>query len=358
VGRVRGWRTAARRLANEVHGRAAARALVAAAPFLALALARGDQVFFNTALVAISTLIASERASLTSLGVLLHGAAILAGFALLFFALPVAPLFVVACAAFAAASIWLGRDDPALRSLGNWTFIPALYLACEIGEGLAHDALVATASARLPLLALGVVPVLLLTSLDTLRERDARGWTRLRRRHAPAAAEPPAVGAGEAMVAVAAAVGAAAAFVELSQIPHAQWAIWSAASVVTGDVASSRVKLRDRLAGAALGVPAGIALGFVVPHDPLVFALASFGAMLTLVSFRRYAVAFGLRCMLIALALLVASGSPGIAAERAVNVAIGGAFGIVAVLCVHELARRGAARRATAAAPRRSAPRS
>jgi hypothetical protein len=43
--------------------------------------------------------------------------------------------------------------------------------------------------------------------------------------------------------------------------------IWSAASVVTGDAASARRKLNDRLLGAFVGVPIGVTLGFLMPHN-------------------------------------------------------------------------------------------
>src|SRR6476646_10767260 len=53
------------------------------------------------------------------------------GFLVLLTTISTPPAFVGATAAMAAASILVTAKDHKVRSLGNFTFIPALYLACE-----------------------------------------------------------------------------------------------------------------------------------------------------------------------------------------------------------------------------------
>ncbi|MGN7963969.1 hypothetical protein [Brucella sp. 22210] len=65
------------------------------------------------------------------MGVLLHGTAIGVGFVMLAFArvMELPDLFIALCIAMAYMSIKIAAQGEALRSIGNFTFIPALYLA-------------------------------------------------------------------------------------------------------------------------------------------------------------------------------------------------------------------------------------
>jgi uncharacterized membrane protein YccC len=107
--------------------------------------------------------------------------------------------------------------------------------------------------------------------------------------------------------------------------------------VVTGDAASARRKLGDRLLGAFVGVPIGVSLGFLMPHNGIVIGLATVGTVLSLVAFRRYPLAFGLRCTLVALAIIDADQSMAFAVERVENVVLGGVIGLAFVFGVHGL---------------------
>jgi hypothetical protein len=73
----------------------------------------------------------------------LHAAAILAGFLLLMLALRAPALFVLAAALLAAAAVWISTYDRKPRSVGNFIFIAALYIACETGENAPASALAA-----------------------------------------------------------------------------------------------------------------------------------------------------------------------------------------------------------------------
>ena len=58
------------------------------------------------------------------------------------------------------------------------------------------------------------------------------------------------------------------------RLVHGQWMIWSAARVITGHLTRGRQKLRDRIAGALVGVPAGIGAAILLPHSAFAYDLA------------------------------------------------------------------------------------
>jgi uncharacterized membrane protein YccC len=200
-------------------------------------------------------------------------------------------------------------------------FIPAVYLACEVREGasaseaLRHAGVIAVSSP---------IALALVCGIQMYDQRPRSGA--LTTSFEPPAAEwfPPAM-------ATAAAVFAAAALVEILDLAQGQWVIWSAASVVVGDLSASTDKLKQRAIGAFVGVPLGVIAGIALPESRVGYALAVLAATLTLTSFSRYVVGFGLRCFFIALAASFAGGASGIAEERIVNVLIGGTFGLIAV---------------------------
>ena len=114
--------------------------------------------------------------------------------------------------------------------------------------------------------------------------------------------------------------------------------IWSAASVITGDVTSGRQKMRDRMVGALIGVPAGMSAGALIPHSVFAYDLSALAAVLTLVAIQPYVLAFGLRCTAVALALMLAGQSSGMAEERASHVIIGGLIGFTVMYAVRVVA--------------------
>jgi len=143
--------------------------------------------------------------------------------------------------------------------------------------------------------------------------------------------------------ATAIAVLAAAALVEVLHLAEGQWVIWSAASVIVGDLAASAGKLKLRAIGALVGVPLGLLVGLALPASRIGYSLAVLGATLTLIAFSRYGLGFGSRCFFVALAASFAGGASGIAEERVANVITGGVFGLSAV-ALTELVWRGITR--------------
>ncbi len=218
-----------------------------------------------------------------------------------------------------------------LRSLGNFTFIPSLYLACEMADA-GRDRAIAHGLAFVPSMAIALLPTLVLA---IVRHSGARQSTPWHPRRLLRLLDPVNHGMKESnvesMIAVGLAVAVAAAIIETWQVSYGQWVVWSAASVVTGELSGARAKLRDRVTGALMGVPSGTGIGLLLPHDGFVYEAATLATMLTLVAFRTYRVAFAVRCACIAIAMVAAGASAGIAAERVTNVLAGGLLGILFV---------------------------
>jgi hypothetical protein len=330
-----------RRVETVIDGRALGRAMFALVPLLVLALVSGRPGWLAAAIVPVAMLIALDHSQLAPLGVFAHALAISAGFVILMASLAHPLLFVVATVLLGMGSVLVTAGGSALRSLGNFTFIPALYLACESGEGVARQALIPRSVEVLPFLLIAALPILLVASVEHFRSRETgqptlahfAKWTRL----SPNSERNACI---ELVITVALAVACAAALVEWRHVDHGQWMIWSAASVVTGNAVSARQKFRNRLTGAIVGVSFGVAIGVLLPHALLVRGLIVFAAMLTLVCIRPYTLAFGVRCACAAMAFVVA-GQPWIfGGERLLNVATGSAIGLLCALTASAIAAR------------------
>lgn len=346
---------------SEIKWQSCGRAVLSVAPIVAFAIVTGDAMWLRAGIVAISSHIAAERTLLTLQGIALHGIAIALGFSLLFFTLQVPLLFVVSCGLFGAGTILLTARGQRLRSLGNFTFIPSVYTACELADGLAPHEFGSAARAFYPYLAGAMLPVLVFNAIHQWREfkhaqPHATGESPVERSRRWRLFQtddegPPVTEYMETMAAVGIGVALAALLVELRGLHFGQWVIWSAASVVTGNVASSRIKVRDRALGVFIGVPAGTVLSFLLPHTMLGSSLAILGVMLTLVTFRHYVVAFSSRCGLMTLSLVLAGGATYVGLARVVNVLLGGLAGILSVLVVHAATQRFGRREPTAQDP-------
>lgn len=307
-------------------------------PLVVLSLWRQDPGWLHAALMASATLIGVTRVGLAPLGVLLQALAAIAGFLLLFFSLRHPWLFVFNTVMLAVLAVGVSYYGQTLRSLGNFVFIPALYLACETAGGSQPEPYAARALAFLPYLFAGFLPVLLLA---LLRHRTTAGdrWRNLLRwrNDGPLGARPPL---GRALLATGLAVAVAAAVVAWRRPGHGEWLVWSAVSVVTGDLVSTRRKLGDRAAGAAIGVPAGILAGQLLPHTTSSVAALAPLTVVTLLAFRNYRVGFATRSGCIACALIVAGQGAAVAAQRVENVLVGGAIGLLCMLLLTRIPPR------------------
>jgi hypothetical protein len=265
---------------------------------------------------------------------LLHGLAIIGGYVLLALTLRQPGLFVATCTAMGAAAVRLDVLGRKLRSLGTFTFIPSLYLACETGNGCrAADGLssaIACVLAPVPEAAATAALAILLTGLTCAIQRRnvIRSFVLARSSNFG-----PRTQNRTAVMAVIAAVAISATLVEWQDLPSGQWVIWSAASIVTAETGAAHRKLGLRALGACVGVPIGFALASAIPHSASASDIAILASALTLFAFKHYLTALTVRYGATALAVALSGQTAYVAAERIANVSLGGAIGFACVLC-------------------------
>src|SRR5262249_27029903 len=112
------------------------RALAVIGPLVIVYFFSREPAMLSLGLIAISLLIPALKLQLAPRSVALHYLAILVTFSALFLAAPMKPLFVSLTALAAFLAVAVTRYGDALRTLGNWVFIPAVYLACELRDGV------------------------------------------------------------------------------------------------------------------------------------------------------------------------------------------------------------------------------
>ena len=307
-------------LSREIKTAELLRALIVVGPMVAAYFIARETALLNLGLVAVSLLIPALRLQLPPKVIGWHCLAILVTFAALFLAAPIKPLFVVLTALTGFLAVAVTRYGEDFRTLGNWVFIPAVYLASEVREGVSASEGLRNAGV---IIASSPIALALVCGIQIYDQQ--------RRGNAAISFGAPAAAWFLPALATAMAVFAAAALVEILDLAQGQWVMWSAASVVVGDLSASTGKLKQRAIGAFVGVPLGFLAGLALPPSRVGYAIAVLAATLTLISFSRYILGFGLRCFFIALAASFAGGASGIAEERIVNVLIGGTFGLIAV---------------------------
>ncbi len=296
-------------------------ALLAMIPILIGFLITHNLMLFNVGLISIALLIGRDQLQLRLTWISLHYLAILLGFSILFFSFPYFALFVPLVALMAFSTVYCIRHGSKLRTLGNYTFIPALYLSCEVHYRLlpsVQPLKIYTHFIVLSLIAYVSVILLTIFSGRLFHEKINRGETH--QAWLPAA------------LSIFFATAIAASWVLFFHIQKGEWMIWSAASVITLDLQSAKIKLQQRGFGILVGIPLGLAIAYFLPKTPLMYSLAMIGVMLSLLAFQSYKTAFTVRCTLIAAAAYLATASSKIALERIENVLLGGLIGLV---CLH-----------------------
>lgn len=300
--------------------------LLLGAPWLLLSVLTQEPLWLHSSMVTMGGYIAAERGGLSVTRSLLQLLGMVLSFWLLYVTQPLPAGFVLLCMLFAVGITWLGYRSPALRSVAIFTFIPALYLACEL-SGTATSLL-----SLLGYLLLGGAPVLLLLALRA-------SFPLVAPEPVASASAPPCYRSPQIILHLLAAgvsVALAALLVELIHFPHGQWLIWSAASVAVGEWSAYRHKFSQRVTGALLGVPIGIALGMFMPPSPLLFHGLALAILLSLVAFPRYLLAFAVRSGLTALTLTLSSGTMGMATERIVDVLLGGVMALIVMWAINQ----------------------
>src|ERR1700678_563105 len=121
-------------LAREVRIGDLFKAVIVVGPLGAAYFISGEDAVSDLGLIAISLLIAAFKLRFPPKLVALHLLVILVTLVTLFLAEAKRPLFVLLAAFAVFLASALTRYGEALRTVGNWVFIPALYVACKLYE--------------------------------------------------------------------------------------------------------------------------------------------------------------------------------------------------------------------------------
>ena len=313
-------------------------------PLLICAWLFRDLLFLKVGLITISLFIAANRLNYGFTMISLHYALILLGFTLLYFSIHhMHWLFVLLSALIALGCILLTCVGDKLRTLGNYIFIPSLYLACEIQYAVPHPVWLSTywhfvLMTPIAWLTVVVMQVFFKAHWSSLPakapalDRQIHFWCF----NIPDKGKPLTDWLPSAL-AIFMGVMTAALITVIFQLESPEWLIWSTASVITTELVLTRLKVYHRFSGALIGIAIGLVVSLLLPHTPLAYSLSVLGIMLTLVSFKSYPLSFSSRCFFITLAAYAISGSEHLALIRIQNVFIGGLIGLSAFYLSHQL---------------------
>ncbi|WP_419419634.1 FUSC family protein [Legionella sp. D16C41] len=317
-------------LKKEIRGYLLLRGILVLMPLAYLFSVTKNYAWLQVSVVSMSSLIVKEKLKLTILGVLLHGLSIIILFNLLFLTQFQPLLFIIICTLSAVAIILITMRGDKLRTLGNWTFIPAIILSIELASKMRYSFW--TESQQIfPFLLLSLLPTLCLSLYDQIKIlKNEHPFKALQLSYLSDFGKKQ--NNLEAMLAMGLGIIIASFIVEYLPMQNGQWMIWGVASVVTGDSETSPKKFKQRLIGVSLGVPLGIAFAqYIIPSTPFDLIIVTTCLFLTLVAFRRYVVAYTLRCFFVASAVILITHSKTIAFERLSHVIEGGLIGLTAV---------------------------
>jgi hypothetical protein len=318
-------------------------ALLSWLPILAIALLYKDPLFLKVGLIQMSLFIVALRLRSDLELIFLHYIMILLGFSLLYFSINKMSIFVILCALMAFATIFITVHGRNLRTLGNFTFIPAVYLACEIRHGLSSGSYLDTYIEFIGYSLVALFTILafqyFLHIFKNKRSVNGKSGRNYFRTWHDLLYE---LDRGEPVetwllpgVAIFFGVLTSALLVSFFQIDNAEWLIWSTASVITTDVFLAKAKLLHRFFGALIGASIGIGISIFLPNSEFIYSLSILGIMLTLISFKTYFIAVIFRCFFITLAASALHEATHTAFSRIENILIGGLIGLIFINLVH-----------------------
>jgi hypothetical protein len=289
----------------------------------------------QSSLILVSLCIGAARVGYGLPGLLLHALVILAAFGALLLAQHIPLLFAALTTLLATAAVLLGRFSESWRTFGSFSLIPSVYLAMEFFEQTHGLHLWTTFGQVARCSAIGLVFLCFLSWTWWIADRRADNFFT-----SFGTPERPNPQWQVMTLSVCIAEVLATTLIAVTQLPNAQWMVWSVVSVVTGDSSSASRKLKSRILGGLIGVALGLLAGFVVPHVAAGVRLLTVAIALSLVAFRPYPIEFGSRCFFVALAASMGGSvrhSELIGLERVTNVLLGGALGLGMLLVVEAL---------------------
>lgn len=312
-------------------------------PAIGLYLYSGDLYVLKAAMISVYLLIVTESIRPSGLLLLLHAAVIALSIGLFCLTFSKPWLFVPLCASYAAITHSVARWGEGWRAISVFSFIPALYLGCELN---ATPNITAAYYHVLQYYPVAVIPVMLVSFgrlyclrdcswLEALREYCRVGQILPRQ---PVTAEIERLSIDGATIR-ALAVFLAAAMVEQFHLDAGEWIIWSAASVSTGAMVSTRSKHYDRLFGVLVGVSLGLSVSRWVPASDALYGLAILGISVSIATVRDYRLAFSIRCFLCVVSAAALGQSSAVGWLRLSNVVLGGIMGMAAMYLYHLITR-------------------
>lgn len=301
-------------------------ALINLIPTIMLSSVFSDENWQQAMLVSISTFIVQDRLKTSPVMVIIHSMMISVCFLAFINLANHALLFSVICSSTAAFTLRLAGWGNNLRVAGSFTFIPALYLAFEFNKNLPDNF---NYTCTLPLLL-----YIWIATLPTLVMSLFHQWRVFLRSHSLFYRhKTPDLGAKSEyklpLIACAIAVFLCSMIVKYEHILQGQWLIWSAVSVITGEMKTSHRKYQSRVIGVAAGGLAGMLIGTVLPHNAFLVETGAIVIVLSLVSFKNYTMEYFIRCTSVAFVVTLLDEQTSLIFTRAFNVLIGGLIGIL-----------------------------
>ncbi len=323
------------------------RTAFAVLPSIVWFLFTGNLFVLKVAMIGVYLLIVSESSRPSLLLLLIHTLVI--GISIGLFCLSFGNdwFFLPLCAGYAAMTHGMALWGEGWRTISVFSFIPALYLGCELN---AEPNLALSYLHLLQCFPFAVIPVMLVSLGNQCYVRRAqplqirellsdffRYKQLLPRQKVTAELKRLAID-GAAIRALA--VLAAAALVKYFHLEAGEWLIWSAASVSAATASLTGAKHQDRLWGVFFGVSLGIASAGWVPISDTFYGFAVLGVSVSIATLRNYRLAFTLRCFLCVVCAAALGQDSGIGWLRLGNVVFGGLIGVIAMYLYHLLKRR------------------
>lgn len=330
------------------------RTVTALAPGVTIFVLTNDPIYLKLCVVTVSLWAGVVRVSQSIWLLVGHATALALAMSALYLSLPYPYLFTALCSIGAFFRVYIARGGVHMRSLGDFTLLPAVYLACEIyavddgGPGSARAYL--QTLDHFPVSVVSVVFTLLLwqgwvhwtavgrhhPAVYGAAARDAlvyvgrlRGITTGGRVSGPPDYDPASLARLHCW-----AVLVTGLWVTAVHLPHGQWAILSATAVITGDLRKLPLVLRDQIAGVVLGVAVAVMLIPFLEFSEAVYGLMMVGAALTAVAFSRVIVSAAAKALFAVLIAQAMGSGTRLGYERVEGVVAGAVTGMAVSLAI------------------------
>ncbi len=296
----------------------------------------GYWVALELAILSSSFYIPQRQLKWGILAILLQELIIMMGFFILYHSLGHPLIFTVVCTVWAGLSMGIIIHGKHLRGFASWILIPSLYFAIDFKDSPFVHSISHNWAVIAQLLAIAAAGPILVCIYEYVMDKNNEFvlWGFNGALHPQFDFEE--VGTIAALML---AVLMASIIVWQFNLPHAEWIIWSTASVSTGQIQSMRKKIFHRGSGAIIGLVLGLTLVVGLKgYSPFLFQVAALLIPFTLF-LDVYPLAFASRCTLIVLAAGSVAHGEFEAGYRILNVILGGMAGGISGYLIYSLSR-------------------